>query len=280
MTVRVDEALANLSMKNLPQDATRRCNPLWPTILVVLLLGGALAGGWTWYFLRSPGRDATDTALRGLQVFGVLPDFSLIERDARTVTRAHLMGKVWVANFIYTRCTDTCPLQSARMAALQRDFPGEPDLRFLSISVDPKRDTPAVLATYAARYEADRARWWFLTGDKPTIYALIQEGFHLSVEDPTERAAPAAPRHGSRQSPDGPRAATSSRPFDRFIARWLTPATAFAHSDSEFLAPPFLHSSWFVLGDRQARIRGYYRTEDEQPMIHLRRDIRILLSER
>ncbi|HEX7512235.1 MAG TPA: hypothetical protein VF464_02590, partial [Candidatus Methylomirabilis sp.] len=57
-------------------------------------------------------------------------------------------------------------------------------------------------------------------------------------------------------------------------------ASAYAHSGSDFLEPPFLHSSWFVLGDRLARIRGYYRTEDEPTLKRLRRDIRILLSER
>ncbi len=53
-----------------------------------------------------------------------------------------------------------------------------------------------------------------------------------------------------------------------------------AHSDSEFLAPPFLHSSWFVLGDRLAQIRGYYRTEEERSLRQLGRDIRALLEGR
>jgi hypothetical protein len=59
----------------------------------------------------------------------------------------------------------------------------------------------------------------------------------------------------------------------------LEPGLARAHSDAEVLAPPFLHSSWFVLGDRKARIRGYYKTEDESSMRQLRRDIRTLLGE-
>jgi len=267
-------------MKNTTQDATRRTAVFWLTMFVVVVFGGAIVGGWTWYLLWGRGQQAADNTLKGLQVFGALPDFSLIERDRRRVTRADLVGKVWVANFIYTRCTDTCPLQSARMAALQGDFPGAQDLRFLSISVDPRRDTPAVLAKYAARYEADPGRWWFLTGDKTVIYALIQEGFRLSVEDPTDAAAPSAPQRGSLRGPSGRYFVQSSDLPDRTLARWLSPSTAFAHSDSEFLAPPFLHSSWFVLGDRQARIRGYYRTEDEHPMKQLRRDIRVLLAER
>ena len=247
--------------------------------LLVALLAVSLAAGWIWYFMRGQTREGAGNTLQGLRVFDSLPDFSLTDRTQRTITRADLLGTVWVANFIYTRCTDTCPLQSARMAALQRDFAEERGLRFLSITVDPKRDTPAVLAKYAARYDADRDRWWFLTGDKQAIYALIQEGFRLSVEDPTEKAAPAA---ASRDHlPDTARrfADRAADALDRVLNGGLTPSVASAHSDSEFLAPPFLHSSWFVLGDRKTRIRGYYRTEEEQPMKRLRQDIRTLLAE-
>jgi len=254
----------------------------WLLSLLVVLLAGTLAAGWSWYFLRGQGRDGGDQTLQGLQVFGSLPDFSLTDRTERMVTRAELLGTVWVANFIYTHCTDTCPLQSARMAALQRDFPEEQSLRFLSITVDPKRDTPAVLAKYAARYDADRDRWWFLTGEQQTIYVLIQEGFRLSVEDPTDSAAPAStapPGRSSLPEPSRRFAARSAGFPERMLARWLIPSVASAHSDSEFLAPPFLHSSWFVLGDRKTRIRGYYRTEEEQPMKRLRQDIRTLLAE-
>ena len=249
--------------------------------LVLGLALAAVAGGWAWYFLRA-GAPPGDRALGGLQAFGALPDFSLVDRSRRTVTRADLLGAVWVANFIYTRCTDTCPLQSARMAALQRDFPGERSLRFLSITVDPKRDTPAVLDRYASRYEADRERWWFLTGEKQAIYALIQEGFRLSVEDPTDSAAPAQAsphRQGGSRPPSRPVVAAPPSVLDRMVGLWLAPAPACAHSDADFLAPPFLHSSWFVLGDRRAQIRGYYKTEEEQAMRQLRRDIRVLLAE-
>jgi len=255
----------------------------WLLSVLIMLLAGTLAVGWGWYFLRGQTREGADNTLQGLQVFATLPDFSLIERDNRRVMRADLLRTVWVANFIYTHCTDTCPLQSARMAALQRDFPEQQDLRFLSITVDPGRDTPAVLTQYAARYDADRTRWWFLTGEKPAIYALIQEGFRLSVEDPTDSAAPAVASPAQRGSlRELPRSFAVRLPDDLecTITRWLTPSLASAHSDSEFLAPPFLHSSWFVLGDRQARIRGYYRTEDDAAMKRLRGDIRLLLQER
>ena len=92
---------------------------------------------WIWKDHRFERWNRGGRGLEGLQVFGTLPDFSLIERSGRAVTLADLRSKVWIANFIYTHCTDTCPLQSARMAKLQDDFAGERNLRLVSITVDP-----------------------------------------------------------------------------------------------------------------------------------------------
>jgi cytochrome oxidase Cu insertion factor (SCO1/SenC/PrrC family) len=272
-------SLTERRITHMPKTSPPRHTALLVLVLAIAL--AAIAGGWAWYLLRT-GRPPASAMLGGLQVFGTLPDFTLIERDRRKVTRSDLLGTLWVANFIYTQCTDTCPLQSARMAVLQRDFVGERGLRFLSITVDPTRDTPAVLAKYAARYEADRSQWWFLTGDKQAIYALIQEGFRLSVEDPTESAAPApvsSPRGDQTERSAGWWTLPHAKRIDRALRQLLEPGLAQAHSDSEFLAPPFLHSSWFVLGDRKARIRGYYRTEVESSMRQLPHDIRALLVE-
>jgi cytochrome oxidase Cu insertion factor (SCO1/SenC/PrrC family) len=66
------------------------------------------------------------------------------------------------------------------MAKLQNDFTGKP-VKMISVSVDPERDTPRVLAAYAAKYEADGRRWHFLTGQREQVIKLIRDGFHLSV---------------------------------------------------------------------------------------------------
>jgi protein SCO1/2 len=110
-----------------------------------------------------------------------VPDFSLTERDGTNVNLGRLRGKVWVADFMYTSCTDTCPLQTAMMAKLQAEFAGKPDLQLVSFSVDPERDTPQALTNYAARYRANQKRWYFLTGQRDRILRLVQEGFHLAV---------------------------------------------------------------------------------------------------
>jgi cytochrome oxidase Cu insertion factor (SCO1/SenC/PrrC family) len=105
-------------------------------------------------------------------------DFRLTERSGRTVTRDDLRGRVWVASFIFTRCTSICPRVTATVAQLQEDLGPQDDVRFVSFSVEPQHDTPAVLERYAKSYHADAERWLFLTGPQETIYALIEKSFH------------------------------------------------------------------------------------------------------
>jgi protein SCO1/2 len=143
---------------------------------------GIVFGTALWLKLgpRAQFGGASDSA-DGLNQYGSVPDFSLTERNGSNINLGQLRGKVWVADFMYTSCTDTCPLQTAMMAKLQEEFAGKPDLQLVSFSVDPERDTPEALTTYAARYRADTKRWYFLTGQRDRILRLVQEGFHLAV---------------------------------------------------------------------------------------------------
>jgi protein SCO1/2 len=144
------------------------------------------------------GRGAVDSA-DGLNQYGSVPDFTLTERNGSSVDLAQLRGKIWIADFIYTTCTDTCPLQTAMMAKLQQEYAGKPDVQFVSFTVDPERDTPQVLSRYADKHQADPARWYFLTGQRDRVIRLIQQGFHLAVA-----TAPAEPDQGG-MIPHSPR---------------------------------------------------------------------------
>ena len=117
----------------------------------------------------------------GVKRYGAVPDFKLTERNGGDVSLAQLRGKIWIADFIYTTCTDTCPLQTAAMAKLQKEFAAKTNVQFVSISVDPDRDTPPVLSAYADKHAADQRRWYFLTGQRDQVIKLVRDGFHLSV---------------------------------------------------------------------------------------------------
>ncbi len=254
------------------------------TAVAVAMLGIAV---WIFQGERSKQLPGQAIQLEGLQDFGTLPQFSLTERNGRQVTLADLRGKVWIANFIYTHCTDTCPLQSARIARLQAELAGEADLRLVSITVDPESDTPKILTEYATRFGADPDRWLFLTGGKKTIYALAMEGFRLSAGDPADAVQPSQdksapggrPPQQQRQSSihwatPGPELA---RTLDDAVIWLFDPALAEAHPGHP--VKPFIHSSRFVLVDRQSRIRGYYASDDDAALGRLRRDVRALLGE-
>src|SRR5689334_5717962 len=109
-----------------------------------------------------------------LAKFYPLPDFSLIDQTDKTVTLADLKGRVWVADFIFTNCGGTCTMMTDKMKQLQRSLPAE--IRMVSITVDPARDTSKALAAYAAEHGATHDRWLFLTGDKEALFNLCIKG--------------------------------------------------------------------------------------------------------
>ena len=120
-----------------------------------------------------------------LPVIRAVPEFSLIDQNGRTVTNADLRGKIWIADFIFTRCKGPCPLMTARMLEMQKALTKTPEVKLVSVTVDPAHDTPAVLKAYAETNFADPERWKFLTGDKAVIEKLVTEGFmqHLAEEN-------------------------------------------------------------------------------------------------
>ncbi|MFQ5656795.1 MAG: SCO family protein [Candidatus Methylomirabilales bacterium] len=198
-----------------------------------------------------------------------LPAFTLIERSGRKVTLAHLAGKVWIADFVWTRCPDACPLMSAMMARLQEEFADEPDLWLVSISVDPEFDTPAVLDSYAAKFRADPDRWLFLTGEKGTIYRLIREGFKLLVLDPADDKT-----SHDRAKP----LVNTARLARRFLRQqWFGPAVAWAPGDRARRGQPGGHSDRGVRVDRSGWVRGYYSSDEKEALVRLKQDARELL---
>jgi protein SCO1/2 len=98
------------------------------------------------------------------------PAFVLLNQDGNRFDSTSLRGKVVVLNFIFTTCTDVCPLFTANFAQLQRTLKNEePALFLVSITTDPEVDSPKVLKAYAQRYGADFRNWAFLTGSESQL---------------------------------------------------------------------------------------------------------------
>lgn len=99
------------------------------------------------------------------------PEFALLNQDGNRFDSTTLRGKVLVLNFIFTTCTDVCPLFTANLAQLQRTLKNEHagNVFFVSITTDPEVDSPKVLKSYAQRYGADFQNWVFLTGSEAQL---------------------------------------------------------------------------------------------------------------
>ena len=198
---------------------------------VGLVVGGAVLvvfAGWFIFGGRYSARKAD-----ALPVLFEVPDFSLVERTGKRVSRADLAGRIWIADFIFTNCAGPCPRMSLAMSTIQNALhERRADVQLVSFTLDPERDTPDVLTEYARAYGADPERWWFLTGDdENVIHELAQGGFRLAVQaDPVEGGQ-------------------------------------------------LIHSTHFVLVDRNGRIRAYHEGLEEGVRERLLIDVDRLLRE-
>lgn len=168
-----------------------------------------------------------------------LPAWSLTDQDNSPFGSEQLRGKVYVANFIFTRCPSSCPRLTRKMAALTARLRAAGDrVRFVSISVDPEFDTPAKLKEFGARYGADWSRWRFVTGPFDRVLRAIDQGFRVS----------------SGMSTPG--------------------STAGADFDPYALA----HSNHFALVDARSNMRGAYSVEQDSGVELLALDVEALLA--
>jgi cytochrome oxidase Cu insertion factor (SCO1/SenC/PrrC family) len=118
-----------------------------------------------------------------LDDLGSVGDFSFTDQDGHSLSRANLLGSVWVACFFFTRCGSVCPQISGTMAKLQKQLGNQEGVQLVSISVDPDFDTPIVLKEYARRFDADPKHWRFVTGQRDRVYELIRKSFLVAVEE-------------------------------------------------------------------------------------------------
>jgi protein SCO1/2 len=112
-----------------------------------------------------------------LPTIGAAPDFALTSQDGAEVTLGALRGKVVAVTFIYTWCPDVCPMLTDKMARVQDELGSDfgSKVAFVSITVDPERDTPDALKEYAASFDADLAGWSFLTGSLATVREVARQ---------------------------------------------------------------------------------------------------------
>lgn len=162
-----------------------------PAVLVAFLVA---AIGLTFLFREVRGRQSTPVPDH-LKPVAAVPAARFTDQTGAPLAPSDLRGKLWVANFIFTRCAGPCPIMTARMSELNRKLgANNRDVTLVSFSVDPDYDSPSVLKDYAERNNADPKRWKFLTAPKPEMERFVVKGMLQALDKDNENL----PVHSTR----------------------------------------------------------------------------------
>ena len=143
----------------------------WSIPIVVLLLLIASAVNW-W----------ADISRGDLPVLGEIPDFSMTERNGQPFGKNEMLGKINIVEFFFTSCPGVCPVMNRNMSGLYRKLDGEDVVQFVSISVDPERDSLAALRNYADSLGVNDNRWAFLRAPVENVIDVCENGFMLPAD--------------------------------------------------------------------------------------------------
>lgn len=171
----------------------------WIPRLIVIVVALACAAA-TVMLTQVAARRHVEQKLASSQTDGFpevmfdLPEFTLTNQFGEPFGSKDLRGHLWIAQFFYSRCTTVCPMVTGQMARVKQFLDDQhlDDVRLVSITVDPEHDNVDKLAEYAHRMSAQLPQWAMLTGDKPTIWSLVENGFHLAVSETDDPNNPIA----------------------------------------------------------------------------------------
>lgn len=137
-------------------------------IIVIIILG--VIGSIFW--LKNKPKDKLYTVMK-------VPEFSMTDQNNQTITNKDMLGKVYVVEFFFTSCPTICPIMSNNLRNVEDEI-NNPNLGFISVTIDPKRDTPERLLDYAKRIGVKSVNWHYLTSDRETIQNLADQ-FNIYV---------------------------------------------------------------------------------------------------
>jgi protein SCO1 len=128
---------------------------------------------------------------KGPDQLGELPKFELIDQDGNIFDSTHVKSSARVVNFMFTQCNGICPSLSAEMVKIQKLFRSPNALELISVSIDPKNDTPENLRAFIKERKVNTKNWSYLTGEKENIAKIMSQyfkiAFHDNIQTHTER---------------------------------------------------------------------------------------------
>lgn len=163
-----------------------------PIVWVIAFAAAAALIGAAYIGLKNT-RPAQPSA--PMEKLAPVPDFKLTDQTGTPFGSENLKGKIWVANFIFTRCKGPCPLISTRMADLHTKLKKtKGGVNLVSFTVDPEHDTAPILSKYGELLGANPSNWKFLTGTSEAIDAIVVKG----LLQPLSKEPDGTPAHSQR----------------------------------------------------------------------------------
>lgn len=182
--------------------------------LVIIVLAAAISAGVVvgiFYWQQAGSHSMSPEEIEAYmqqqeQQMPTAPQFTLVDADGQRFSSDQLEGKIWIADFGFTRCKGICPAMTRSMEDVIETLKLTPfwnEIEIVRFSVDPEYDKPSVLREYLKKRGIDEPKWHWLTGDKQKIWNISEKGFKLPVGDnPGNEAMPVS--HSSKFALVGP----------------------------------------------------------------------------
>lgn len=116
-------------------------------------------------------------------VYHTVPDFSFTDQNGKELSQEKVKGKIYVADYFFATCQSICPVMSKNMQKVFKDYENDPNVFFISHTVDPEGDSVSVLKEYAEQHGANPDKWFFVTGDKKALYKQARKGYYLDANE-------------------------------------------------------------------------------------------------
>jgi protein SCO1/2 len=140
-------------------------------LIICLTLFGCTSKNNRLPILGNPTIVGNDT------VYPTIPAFKFINQDSKQITNKTFDGKIYIADFIFLNCPTICPKMTNEMTKVYEAYKSNPNILFISHTIDPEHDSIPRLKSYAENLGADPKKWFFVTGDKDKIYSLAEESY-------------------------------------------------------------------------------------------------------
>jgi protein SCO1/2 len=165
-------------------DTTKK-SPTWKVLGILFLLIGMpilwvmLNKTGVHYSKKLPIYFEREVDAKGDTIYHTIEDFKLVNQYGDSVTLDTYKDKILLVSFFFASCETVCPKMNGYIGThIYREFAKDTNIRFLSFTVDPTNDSPAVLLKYAESFYANN-HWQFLTGSKTQIYNLAANSFKI-----------------------------------------------------------------------------------------------------